>query len=106
MTPAALLENMVPVSAFNQGKSSKCFEKVANEAPVIVMKNNVPYRVVITVDDFTRLIELEEDNELLSIALARLEKHAGERGIPAEEVYAKAGVNIDELEPFDDSEFE
>lgn len=106
MSPAALLENIVPASAFNQGKSARCFEKVADDAPVIVMKNNAPYRVVITVGDFTRLTELEEDNELLSIALARLEKHAGEPGIPAEEVYRKAGINIDELEPLDDSEFE
>lgn len=106
MSPATLLENIVPASAFNQGKSAKCFEKVADNAPVVVMKNNAPYRVVITVEDFTRLTEAEEDNELLNIAIARLEKHKGERGIPAEEVYREAGINIDEIEPLDDSEFE
>lgn len=106
MNTATLLENIVPVSAFNQGKSSKCFEKAADNAPVVVLKNNAPYRVVITVDDFVRMSELEEDNELLSIALSRLEKHAGEPGIPAEEVYRELGIDYENLEPLDESEFE
>lgn len=106
MNAAALLENIVPASAFNQGKSSRCFEKAEDNSPVVVLKNNAPYRVVITVSDFVRMSELEEDNELLSIALARLEKHTGEPGIPAEEVYKDLKIDYENLEPLDDSEFE
>lgn len=104
MNTATLLDNIVPTSAFSQGKSAKCFEKVSDGAPVIVMKNNAPYRVVVTPADFARMAELEEDNELLTMALARLEANAGKPAVPASEVYARLGVDMDEVAAMDDVE--
>lgn len=104
MNTATLLANVVPTSAFSQGKSAKCFEKASDGSPVIVMKNNQPYRVVVTPADFMRMSELEEDNELLTMALARLEANAGKPAVPAADVYARLGIDMDEVEAMDDVE--
>ena len=45
-TPAELLDNMVPVSAFSRGKAAQAFSSASNSTPVIVLKNNAPYRVI------------------------------------------------------------
>lgn len=104
MNATQLLENMVPTSSFSKGQSARCFEKVSDGLPIIVVKNNVPYRVVITPADFTRMAELEEDNELLAMALARLEANKDKRTIPAEEAYAELGIDPKEIEQMDDVE--
>ena len=39
-TPAELLDNMVPVSAFSRGKAAQAFSSASNSTPVIVLKNN------------------------------------------------------------------
>ena len=41
-TPAELLDNMVPVSAFSRGKAAQAFSSASNSTPVIVLKNNAP----------------------------------------------------------------
>lgn len=104
MNAATLLDNIVPTSAFSQGKSAKCFEKVADGSPVIVMKNNAPYRVVVTPTDFARMSELEEDNELLSMALARLEANRDKPSLSASEVYERLGIDMEEVAAMDDVE--
>ena len=106
MSPAALLENVVPTSAFNKGQSTRCFERAHDGLPVIVMKNNSPYRVVVTPDDYIRMSELEEDNLLLQMALARLEANVGRPTIPEADVYKDLGVSADEIAAMDDVEFE
>lgn len=104
MNTAALLDNMVPTSAFSQGKSARCFEKVSDGMPVVVLKNNSPYRVVVTPADYARMAQLEEDNELLSLALARLEANAGKAAVPAAQAYADLGIDMDEVAAMDDVE--
>ena len=101
---AALLDNMVSASAFSQGKSAKCFEKASDGMPVIVMKNNAPYRIVVTPADFARMSELEEDNELLAMALARLQANSGKPAVPADEVYKELGIDMAEVDATDDVE--
>lgn len=104
MSPAALLENIVSASAFNKGQSARCFEKASDGLPVIVVKNNLPYRVVMTSDDYMRMSELEQDNALLQIALARLEANAGRPAIPAAEAYADLGIDMSQVDAMEDVE--
>ena len=104
MNAGNLIENIVPTSAFNRGKSAQCFERVADGAPIIVMKNNAPYRVVVTPDDFVRLSEVEEDNALLVMSLSRLEANVGKPAVPAEDAYRELGVNPDEIDAMEDVE--
>lgn len=93
MNAATILDNVVPASAFNRGKSAKCFERAGDGTPVVVMRNNAPYRVILSTDDFSRMSEAEEDLDLACMALARLS--AGSRPIPANEVYEELGIDLD-----------
>lgn len=48
----------------------------------------------------------EEDRELIFEALERLERHEGESGIPAAEVYERLGIDMAEIEVMSDVELE
>lgn len=54
------LDTMVPISTFSRGGASSAFGKVADGAPVTVMKNNQPAYIVISTGDYRRFCESEE----------------------------------------------
>ena len=94
-TPAELLDNMVPVSAFSRGKAAQAFSSASNSTPVIVLKNNAPYRVITTPDEYAYLSEVEADMVLMAEAMARL---------TAEEVYAELGIALEDVDAIEDVE--
>ena len=57
-----LMKRIVPVTRFNRGEAKKIFEEVALEGPKIVMKNNTPLCVLISPDDYSRLLEGRDEN--------------------------------------------
>lgn len=65
MSVETILKNSYPVSAFSQGKASAIFKSVGDGAPALIIKNNEPYRVVVTIDDYLLHKGLEERLELL-----------------------------------------
>ncbi|WP_258553899.1 antitoxin PHD [Eggerthella lenta] len=95
-TPAELLDNMVPVSAFSRGKAAQAFSSASNSTPVIVLKNNAPYRVITTPDEYAYLSEVEADMVLMAEAMARLTANQDAGSVPAEEVYAELGIALDD----------
>mgnify|MGYP000984277238 CR=1 FL=1 len=101
-TPAELLDNMVPVSAFSRGKAAQAFSSASNSTPVIVLKNNAPYRVITTPDEYAYLSEVEADMVLMAEAMARLNQDAG--SVPAEEVYAELGIALEDVDAIEDVE--
>lgn len=52
-----LTKRIVPVTRFNRGEAGKIFEEVAAEGPKIVMKNNTPLCVLLSPDDYEKLLE-------------------------------------------------
>lgn len=86
-TAASLLDNIVSISSFGRGQSAKIFAK-AQRNPVIVTKHNVPEAVILEVGEYKRLSELEEDNILLTEALARLKNDREKPMNPHEEIHA------------------
>ena len=96
-TPAELLDNMVPVSAFSRGKAAQAFSSASNSTPVIVLKNNAPYRVITTPDEYAYLSEVEADMVLMAEAMARLTANQDAGSVPAEEVYAELGIALEEM---------
>lgn len=99
-----LLDNMYPVSAFSRGQAARVLSSATDTTPVIVLKNNTPYRVITTTDEYTYLTELEEDMALLAEAYARLTTNEGKEAIPAAQVYKELDVAADELDSMDDVE--
>lgn len=58
-----LLNNLVSVTMFNQGQASKIFNRLHDEKQIVVLKNNVPTAVLLSPDEYDRLLSLVEKGE-------------------------------------------
>ncbi len=109
-----LTENLVPISDFSQGKAGKIFSDVAeNNREYIVLKNNQPTAVVISMEEykdlqskiakFERLLEISENIKLLRLA----ENRRNSSFIDFETLVEEEGFSMEELEELSESvEFE
>lgn len=51
------------VTMFNQGQASKIFNRLHDEKQIVVLKNNVPTAVLLSPDEYDRLLSLAEKGE-------------------------------------------
>ncbi len=114
MTLADFTERLVPISDFSQGKAGKIFTDVAeNNNEYIVLKNNQPTAVLLSVQEYRetqkkvakleKLLETVENFRLLKLAESRI----GDNTTPFEDLVAEEGLSMDELEELAESvEFE
>lgn len=63
MTEKNLLNNLVSVTMFNQGQASKIFNRLQDEKQIVVLKNNIPTAVLLSPDEYDRLLSLAEKGE-------------------------------------------
>ena len=95
MGQAATLDNMVSISSLNHGGASKALNRLGNENPVIVLRNNRPDAVILTPADYKRLTQAEEDFALYREAVERLRHDDGTR-LDGEEVFGKGYRPVDD----------
>ncbi len=106
MPALKVLDNIVPISDFNRGKSTQAFNKATDGNPVFVMKRNVPDHVIVTVDDFRRGEEAKEDLQLLMMALERTKSFDPGESIGRAELLDELSITEDELAAVPEPEFE
>lgn len=63
MTEKNLLNNLVSVTMFNQGQASKIFNRLQDEKQIVVLKYNVPTAVLLSPDEYDRLLSRAEIGE-------------------------------------------
>jgi hypothetical protein len=63
MTEKNLLNNLVSVTMFNQGQASKIFNRLQEEKQIVVLKNNIPTAVLLSPNEYDRLLSLAESEE-------------------------------------------
>jgi len=63
MTEKNLLNNLVSVTMFNQGQASKIFSRLQADKQIVVLKNNVPTAILLSPDEYDRLLNLTENGE-------------------------------------------
>lgn len=109
-----LTERLVPISDFSQGKAGKIFNDVAeNNNEYIILKNNQPTAVLLSVKEyreiqeksakFEKLLERIENIRLLKLAEGR----EGSSASSFETFVKEQGFSIEELEEIAESvEFE
>ena len=51
-----MLNAFVPISRFNKGEAGKIIEEVKRDGIKVIVKNNAPECVMITVEDYDRLV--------------------------------------------------
>ena len=100
-----VLDSLVPISQFNQGKASKIFDRLKEQPHLIVIKNNKPAGVIISMEEYQKLIDIEIDEMLYDEAKARLSEENVEL-IDNETVMKEAGITQADLDAVEDAELE
>ena len=105
-----LTERLVPISDFSQGKTGKIFNDVVeNNNEYIVLKNNQPTAVLLSVKEYRdiqekvakleNLLEKIENIRLLKMA----ENRANDNTVPFEAFVNEQGFSMEELEEISES---
>ena len=106
MNIIAAIENTIPISQFNRGLAGKIFADVRQSGAKVVMKNNAPECVLLSPQEYVRIMDALNDAKLLAIAAERMEHYESDTVIPAEEVQKNLGISDDALSDFEEVEFE
>lgn len=69
-----LLEDIVSISDFNRGKAAQIFKSLEESGRKIIVRNNRPIGVLLSVGAFNEVSEASEDNALLAEAAQRMLK--------------------------------
>lgn len=102
---ADFAERLVPISDFSQGKAGKIFRDIAeNNSEYIVLKNNQPIAVVVSVKEYKetqekiskleKLLEAIEDKKLSKLA----ESRKNDKMVTFDELVKKEGFIMEELQ--------
>ena len=100
------INRTVPISQFNRGLAGKIFEEVKHSGSKVVMKNNEAEVVLVSPEEYLRMMDQLEDYKLMETSLERLSHYDPEKVIPAEQVWAELGLTNEEMEAAGEVEFE
>lgn len=100
------LQSLVPISQFNKGKAAKIFDRLHSEKELIVLKNNQPSAVILSLEEYTRLTEIEEDYFLLLEANRRIEENGDKKTVSLDSVMDHLGISKEELLDAEDADIE
>ncbi|MDW7662545.1 MAG: type II toxin-antitoxin system Phd/YefM family antitoxin [Bacillota bacterium] len=81
------LEHIISVSELGRGQASKIVQTVEeSKEPYIVMKNNKPQVMIISIDEYLELQDIKENFELLKLASKRVSESREDSYISFEDV--------------------
>lgn len=52
---SGLIDRLVPISEFNKGQASKIFERLQMDRSLVIIKNNVPVGVLLSIEEYKEL---------------------------------------------------
>lgn len=91
-------KKMVTVSEIGRGKITTVLNELSKDKqPYFIIRNNKPEAAILTIEDLTKLLEIQENYELLQLAVERMKSFDSEKTISMEEVMKKYGVTEDEV---------
>ena len=93
-------------SQFNRGLAGKIFEDVKQSGAKVVMKNNVAECVLISPEEYVRLMDEVNDARLLAVASERMAHFNPATLISEEEMNRRLGITEDDLTGFDEVDIE
>ena len=100
------IRDTISISLFNCGLAGKIFEEVKQTGAKVVMKNNTAECVLLSPDEYIRLMDELNDARLLTIAAERMAQFDPSTVISGEELYKDLGSTKEDLEDFDEVEIE
>ena len=100
------IRNTVPITQFNRGLAGKIFEDVKTTGAKVVMKNNSAECVLLSPDEYVKIMDELNDLRLASLAVDRMSHFDNEALIPEEKVWERLGITDDDLDEVPEVEFE
>ena len=100
------IQNTVPITQFNRGLAGKIFEEVKATGAKVVMKNNTAECVLLSPDEYVRLMDEVNDARLLAIASERIANYDPSTLIPEEKVWKRLGITQEDLDSIGEVEIE
>ena len=100
------ITNTVPITQFNRGLAGKIFEDVKRSGAKVVMKNNAAECVLLSPEEYVRLMDEVNDARLLAVATERMAHYDPSALISEEEMNRSLGVTAADLADFDEVDIE
>lgn len=92
-------KKMVTVSEIGRGKiTSVLNDMTKDKQPYFIIRNNKAEAAIVPIEDLTHLLEIQENYELLQMAVERLKNFDPKTAIPMSEVMKKYGITEDEVQ--------
>lgn len=105
-TTTNILNCLVPITQFNKGQASKIFDRLKTEQQIIVLKNNSPSAVILSPEEYERILEIEENYKLLLMANERLTNDNLKNAISEEDMLSELNLTKEDIENAEDIEIE
>ena len=106
MSVVSAIRDTVPISLFNKGQAGKIFEQTRQTGAKVVMKNNAAQAVIISPEEYLRLIDEANDALLEAEALRRMVNFSEEHLRSEQEFLSEFAITESDLADIDSIEIE
>lgn len=106
MNIRAAIENTVSITSFNRGLAGQIFSEVKQSGAKVVMKNNAPECVLMSPQEYVKLMDEIHNARLLVLATQRMNNYNPDNNIPLSDIQDELGITDKELNELDEVEFE
>lgn len=96
----------IPITLFNRGMAGKIFDEVKKQGTKVVMKNNTAEVVLVSPNEYLAMCNELEDLKLTLIASKRIDNINFDNLINQETIDSEFGINEQDLEGYEEVEFE
>jgi len=94
-----VISKLISVSDLSRGMASKIIQKVGKDKEqYIVVKNNKPEAVILSVDEYMELMEAKEDLELMQLAESRMRNYVPEETASHDDVLNRYNIKEEKLD--------
>jgi len=100
------IRDTISISLFNRGLAGKIFEDVKQSGAKVVMKNNSAECVLLSPEEYVKIMDEVNDARLLSLANERMQNFNSENLISSEALYKELGITKEDLDAIGEVEFE
>ena len=83
---------------FNRGLAGKIFEEVKQAGAKVVMKNNVAECVLLSPEEYIRLMDEVNDARLLAVATERMAHYDPAETVSGEDAYSTLGISRNDID--------
>lgn len=103
---SSAIRDTVSISLFNRGLAGKIFDDVKQSGAKVVMKNNAAECVLMSPDEYVKLMDEVNDARLLTVANARMQNFNKDSLVSGKELYEELGITKEDLDSIGKVEFE